>query len=386
MTNPPKGTLIPIFVLFVFFFFPYPEFSCDAKTMIEGRVFTEAGPLQGATVHAYTSYDAVISDRASDISAATSNEGQYKLQLPAGDYYMTAKGSKDGIRYFAYLGANPVHVGKENIWIAFMANEVKKPSYSTCSTGGPEVKGVVTYKGKPVKEASIAFYTLDTRKFKGIGYRTESVREDGAFQFSLPPNKYVIIARKTKGNEIGPLENGDLYCYYPSNPLEVKADQTVSIKIPCYPKANRTAFAASPAIKANDYPTVEKLADTRTFGIKGKVASSNGKAVKGIYVLAYPVDPANSEALSKTFTGIHEIENVARTDQNGNYFIPLDKDGNYAVIARSLLGSGTPKVDEVYGVYKHTFRKGVLFKKGQTIPNIDITVVTPLTQSAPETE
>ncbi len=374
-----KAKVFPISILYAFVFFL--AFPALAEIKIEGRVFTEAGPLKGATVYAYKSYRALISDIASGTSGTTDYQGQYKLQLAAGDYYMTAKGSRDGKQYFAYHGANPVHFGKENVWVAFMANEVKKPSYST---GDPEVKGVVTYKGKPVKNAYVAFYTLENRRFKGIGYRTEPVKDDGTFQFPLPPNKYVIIARKTHGNEIRPLENGDLYCYYPSNPLELKPGKIVSIEVPCYPKAERSAFAASPVIKANDYLTVEKLGTTHKFGIKGKITDSKGEPVKGIYVLAYRVNPANTLALAKTFTGTHETEDVGKTDQSGNYFIPLDKDGNYAVVARSILGAGTPKDSEIYGVYKDTYRKGVPFKKGQLIQNIDITVVTPLTAAGPK--
>lgn len=379
--EPLNGKVLPVTLLSFFLFFLYLASPCLAKTKIEGRVFTEGGPLQGATVYAYTSYDAVISGRASGISSKTDDLGQYKMQLPEGDYYMTARGTRDGRRYFSYHGANPVTAGRQNLWIVFMANEVKKPSYSA---GNAEVMGVVTYKGKPVKDAHIAFYTLENRRFKGIGYMTEPVQDDGTFHFSLPPNKYVVIARKTRGNEIRPLENGELYCYYPSNPVEIRAGQTVSIEVPCYPKAERSSFSTSPIIKTNDYLTVEQSGNGNEFGIKGTVTDSTGKPVKGIYVLAFKVDPANTPALAKTFKGTHETETVGKTDQSGNYFIPLDDDGNYAVVARSVLGAGTPKVNEVYGVYRDTFRKGLPFKKGQLIGNVNIIVVTPLSRTSPE--
>jgi hypothetical protein len=376
-----KEILPTVLVALLFFFYPVHTSAADIK--IEGRVFTESGPLKGATVHAYESYNGVISDTAFRVSDRTDNQGQYKLRLPQGEYYMTARGTKAGRRFFAYLGANPIRVNKENLWIVFMANEIKKPSYSN---GNAEVKGVVTFKGKPVKDAYIAFYTLESRKFKGIGYRTEQVKEDGSFLFPLAADKYVIIARKTTGNEIRPLDDGDLYCYYPSNPLDVKPGKLVSIEVPCYPKAERSSFASSPVIKANDYSTVKNLGDERKFGIKGKVTDSGEEPVKGIYVLAYKVDPANTPALAKTFRGIHETENITKTDQNGNYFIPLDDDGNYAVVARSMLGTGTPKGNEIYGVYKNTFRKGIAFKKGQIIQEINITVVTPLQGADPGVE
>ncbi len=372
-------SIIFIFIIFtILSFFLYPLYAATSATIkikIEGRVFTEKGPLPEARVYIYTSYEALISGTALQESGKTDNQGKYILQLSPGDYYMAAKGFRNGKRYFAYHGANPVHVGKENLWIAFMANAATKPDYSAGDTG---VKGVVTYKGKSVKNAYVAFYTLENRRFKGIGYKTETVKDDGTFSFPLPANKYVIIARKTVGNEIRPLEEGDLYCYYPSNPVEVKPDKVVSVDIPCYPKADRSSFVSSPKIKTDDYVILKNnVSDGPKFGITGKIANSKGEPVSGVYVLAYKVDPGNTTALAKTFRGVHETTNLGKTDQSGNYFIPLDDDGRYAVIARSMLGTGTPKLKEIYGVYKNTLRKGLPFKKGQLIKDIDITVVTP---------
>lgn len=349
--------------------------------IIEGRVFTESGPMKGAKVYAYKTYEDIKAASAFAISEATDEQGQYKLQVTEGEYYFVTRGSKDGKDFFSYFGGNPVNIGTENVWIAFMANESKPPSYSK---GVSSVKGIVTYKGKPVKGALIAFYTSENRKFRGLGFRTEAVKEDGTFDFSLPPNNYVIIARgKKDGEGFGPLKSGDLYCYYPGNPLEIKPDRTAQIEVPCYPKVERTSFVGSPMIKTNDYPTIENLAAKYKFGIKGKVTDMKGKAVKGIYVLAYKVDPANTFALATTFRGTHETENVGKTNESGNYFIPLDADGSYVIMARYILGGGTPKADEIYGFYNNTNRKGVTFKKGQLIDNINITVVTPVKQVDP---
>ncbi len=346
---------------------------------IEGRIFNELGPLKGAQVYVYKTYEDIKAGASVVISEPADEQGQYKLQLPEGEYYFTARGNRDGKEYFSYIGGNPVNVGTQNIWVVFLTNESKPPAYSNGTTA---VRGVVTYKGKPVKGALIAFYTSENRKFKGIGYRTEPVNEDGTFNFSVLPNNYVVIARKRTGeNAFGPLRNGDLYCYYPGNPIEVRPGSIAQIEVPCYPKVERTAFVASPMIKANNYKTAEELAGLDNFGIKGRVTDSKGAVVRGIYVLAYRVDPSNTFSLSSTFRGIHETENVGKTDERGNYFIPLDADGNYVIMARYRLGGGTPKIDEVYGFYNNTTRKGVPFRKGQVIENINITVVTPMRQS-----
>jgi len=360
-----------------------PVFSHAAK--IQGRVFTESGPVKGAMVYVYKSYPDIDKGAVFLRSDPSDEQGQYALQVPDGEYYFVARGSKNGKDFFSYVGGNPVNIGKENVWVVFMANESKPPSYSK---GASSVKGIVTYKGNPVKGALIAFYTLENRKFKGLGFRTEAVKDDGTFDFSLPPNKYVIIARQKKEGDktFGPLKSGDLYCYYPGNPVEVKPGRIAQIEVPCYPKVERTTFVASPVIKTNDYKTVDKLAGAYNFGIKGRVTNSRGEAVTGIYVLAYKVDPSNTFALASTFRGTHETENIGKTDEKGSYFIPLDADGDYVIMARYLLGGGTPKVNEVYGFYNNTTRKGVLFIKGHIIDDINITVVTPVKEVGPEAD
>jgi hypothetical protein len=364
-----------LFTIFISIVLPPP---ISHAAYIEGRVFNEVGPMKGAKVYVYKTYEDIRAGASFVTSEPADGQGQYKLQLPEGEYYFTARGNMDGKEFFSYLGGNPVNVGTQNIWVAFLTNESKPPVYSN---GATSVRGVVTYKGKPVRGALIAFYTSENRKFKGIGYRTEQVNEDGTFDFSVPPNNYVVIARKRDGeNGFGPLRNGDLYCYYAGNPLEVKSGRIAQIEVPCYPKVERTAFVASPKIKTNNYKTVQELAGIG-FGIKGRVMNSKGEAVKGIYVLAYRVDPSNTFALSSTFRGTHETENISKTDDSGNYFIPLDADGNYVVMARYRLGGGTPKVDEIYGFYNSSTRKGVPFRKGQVIDDVDITVVTPTRQS-----
>ena len=380
-------SLIKIIVFLPVFLFAslIPDLSCAAK--IEGRIFTESGPMKGAKVYAYRTYEDIKTTSAFAVSGAADELGQYKLQVTEGEYFLVARGSKDGKDFFSYLGGNPVNIGAGNVWISFLVNGSRPPVYSK-SNGTSAVRGVVNFKGKPVKGALIAFYTSENRRFKGLGFRTEVVKEDGTFNFSLPPNNYVVIARLKKEGEkaFGPLQRGDLYCYYPGNPIEIRPDRTVQVEVPCYPKVERTSFVGSPMIKTNDYPTIENLAAAYKFGIRGKVTDMKGREVSGINVLAYKVDPANTFALATTFKGTHETENIGKSDEKGNYFIPLDADGSYVIMARYILGGGTPKAEEIYGFYNNTNRKGVTFRKGQLLDNIDITVVTPVKRVAPETD
>ncbi|MBI5203470.1 MAG: hypothetical protein HZA11_00965 [Nitrospirae bacterium] len=345
---------------------PVSALADDVK--IEGRVFTESGPMQEARVYVYRSYGEIQGNTPLLVSGPADGQGAYKIHLPQGEYYFTARGSKDGKEFFAYHGNNPIKVETENIWVSLMTNEIKPSEYSD---GATSLKGVVTYKGKPVKGAYMALYTLENKRFKGLGFRTENIEEDGTFNLSVPPNKYIVIAKKMQGdNTIRPLKNGDLFCYYPQNPVEVKSDKTVQIEVSCYPKGDRKSFVDTPAIKANDYLTTENVIDRYKFGIKGKVVDIEGKPVPNVYVLAYR---GEYDTVFMMFHVSHGTEYASKTDTEGNYFIPIDSDGNFHILARNVLG-GSPHSGEVYGLYGGNPRHMASFKKGQIIENINIVV------------
>lgn len=327
-------------------------------------MFSFDGPVKGAVVYIYNNYGDLYAGTPLRSSQPTDKQGYYSLQVPDGEYYFIAKGLKDGKEFFSYHGRNPFIVKTKNIWLSFMVNEVKPPDYSD---GETSVKGIVTFKGSPVKNANVAFYLADTRRFKGLGIKTEHASENGTFNFYLSPDKYVVIARKMEGNKLGPLNNGGLYCYYPMNPLEVRQNKTVSIEIPCYPKGERDLFSDAPEIKNNNYLTVEKLLESEKFGIKGRVTTVDGRPLAGIHVFAYREEP--SSALIKKFYQTEDMEYTGKTDSEGNYFVPINSDGLYHIVARSAF-SGKPKTTEVFGLSK----QGIQFNKGQLIENINISV------------
>ncbi|MFZ2197309.1 MAG: right-handed parallel beta-helix repeat-containing protein, partial [Thermodesulfovibrionales bacterium] len=356
----------------VFFFVLFLFIMCNPlmaqAVIIEGRVFNESGPMKGAKVYAYKTYEDIGTNTPVTVSGPADENGVYKLQLPEGEYYFTSSGSDNGREFFSYHGNNPIKLETENAWLTLMATEVKPPVYSD---GVTSLRGVVTYKGKPLKDAYIALYTSENRRFKGLGFRTESIEEDGTFNLSLPPNKYVVIAKKMEAdNKIRPLRNGDLFCYYPSNPVEIKSDRTAQIEVPCYPKGDRHSFVATENIKENKYPTVEDLTEKYKFGIRGRVTDIEGKPLEGVYVLAYR---GNYDTVFMMFHVSHGTEYAGKTDKDGRYFIPVDSDGDFHVLARNTLG-GSPHSEEIYGLYGGNPRHIVSFKKGEVVENINIVV------------
>lgn len=338
------------------------------STIVEGRVFTQEGPLEEARVSVYRTYQDLIDGRPFATSEPSSAKGVYRMDLPSGEYYFTSRGEQEGKGYFSYHGNNPIKIEQHQVWVTLLANEVKKPVYAD---GVTSLKGVVTFRGIPVPDAFISLYTQENKRFKGLGFRTESIDDDGTFHLPVPPNKYILIARKMEGdNKIRPLRNRDLYCYYPDNPVEVKSDRSVTVEVPCYPKGDRDSFVDEPVVKASDAPTVEDLAKDYRFGIKGRVVDIEGRPLKDIYVLAYR---GNYETVFMMFHVSHGTEYAGRTDEKGNFFIPIDADGDYHILARDILG-GSPRSGEAYGLYGGNPRHIVRFKKGDIIENINVTV------------
>lgn len=338
---------------------------------IAGRIFTESGPLQGAVVNVFENYqDLVDQQNPFRTSEPSDKKGLYSLELIPGTYYFTAHGKNGEKKFAAYHGANPLSVRTKNLWITFMAHEVKEPVYTD---GDTSVQGIVLYKGRPVKGAHVAFYTTDARKFKGLGFLADkglgfmkAVDDDGTFFIPLVADKYVVIARKMKGkNEVRPLRRGDLFCYAPANPVDVKQNKNVRIEIPCYPKADRLAFIDSPQIKSNDFLTIDKSEDGESYGIKGKVTDGKGEPVADVYVIAYKTGDAS--------TPTREAENITRTDKEGKYFIPLQADGYFGLVVRDTLGAA-PGTNDLAGLYNEDPWKGINFKTGELIENINITI------------
>lgn len=355
---------------FLFLLLPLSAYSSAEPTKnlkIEGRVFTRFAPLVDARVIVYKSFADLESGKVLLQSAATDANGVYNLELPPGEYLFTARGKQGGKEFMGYHGNNPIRIDKENVWLSVMTNEIKPPEYTE---GPPSLAGIVTYKGEPVKDAYVAVYREGTPLLKGLGFRTESNLPDGTFNLLIPPGKFTVIAKKMIDKKrIRPLKEGDLYCYYPANPIEVPTDRTIKIEIPCYPKSDRTAFVNVPQIKNNDYTTLQKMSDLPRSGIKGKITDLEGKPVPGMYVMAHHQDTP----VFMMFNISHGTEYVTETDKDGNYFIPIDKEGNFYMIARNTLGGG-PHRGEIYGLYGDNAMHVVSLKKGELIEHIDIKV------------
>lgn len=341
---------------------PVPALAVPA--VITGRVLGLGGPVPGARVSAYVRYEDIKAGRPLAESAPADVEGRYRLALEPGRHFLVARGSRGDEELFAYHGNNPVRV-EGDTWVTLLANRVTALRHAE---GAPGLKGIVTYKGKPVGDAYLSIYKSGTSTFKGLGFRTGSVDSGGRFDVPLQPGSYVVIAKRIAGDRGNrPPREGDLYCYAPGNPLEVPADTAVTVEVPCYPKDSRETFVAVPPLKPPGLKPVEHTATGGRAGLAGTVRDPSGTPLPEMLVLAYPA----TKPVFLTYHLSHGSEHLAETGADGSFFIPLEKSGDYYLVARERLGDG-PHRGELFGLYNGTPRHAVTFDRDAPAVAVDI--------------
>jgi len=343
-----------------------PTCLLAAEMTVKGRVFTEKGPFPGAKVYAYNSFADFQGGKPPEATATADPDGVYKMNLKPAPYYFIARGELDGSKYFAYHGANPIKVNNDKLWLSLLTNQEKPVEYVAGATG---VEGRITYKGKPVDGAYVALYAPG-KKNKGLGVKTESAGKDGNFKIAAMPGSYVIQAKKNfKGLSNRPLQKGDLFCYNANNPLEVREGTSARIELSCFPVNDRSSFATAPMVKGDDYKTFAENRSSSKSGIRGRVTFMDGKPAGNIAVQAYKL----TVPVTQMYHFAHGTENSTITSDAGEYFIPIDEDGDYGMVARNILGNG-PFRDEIFGFYQGNSRYAVTFKAGAITDNINISV------------
>lgn len=353
-----------LFLVVCALFQSFPGGVTAAEMTIKGRVFTEAGPMPNAKVFAYSVLDDLQNQKPPAALATTDGQGVYKMNLKSGSYFFVARSELGGRNYFAYHGANPIKINTDKLWISLLANQEKTVEYIAGATG---IEGRITYKGKPVDGAYVALYTPG-KKNKGLGVKTESAGKDGNFKVSARPGSYVVLAKKNfKGMSNRPLQKGDFFCYNSNNPLEVKEEHATRIELSCFPVNDRASFAAAEMVKEDDYVTIAESKILSGSGIRGRVTDPAGKPIPNIAVQAYLL----TVPVTQMFHFAHGTEFGTITDDDGRYFIPIDDDGDYGVLARNILGDG-PHRGDVFGFYQGNSRYAVSFKKGMMSDNINI--------------
>jgi hypothetical protein len=369
-----KRILFILSAMFVTAAFCIPAMAADSAKLVneahvgtgfEGRVVWEGQVLGGARVYAYKNFDDVLAYKPLAVSAPTADDGTYRMDLPAGKYYLVAKkrekATEDGPLsvgdYHSFHGSNPInaapgvytHVGFS------MLKETEPVVYEDSSDpGSGTLRGEVTYMGKPLDGVYVILYLDAKTEFKGLGYSSSPpTGKTGRFRVDfLPESDYFVIARKrANGAGAGPLTDGDYFGYYVGNPVTVKGGKSARISFELLSKAGEIGKDDS------------LFRDTGTQ-IRGRITDKDGHVVKGVYAFAYE---------EKVMAHKRPSFISREVDDKGNYAINLSGAGTYYIGARSSYGD-SPGMGEWYGRYDVTADHSVAVKAGEHVEGINMTV------------
>ena len=351
---------------------------------LEGVIFSNSGPVPDSVVTAYPDYFSLINHEKGIKSGPGEKEGQFKIDLPPGVYYLIATGETNNRQLFSYHGVNPITISGEYNWLPFFLVEESNPVCT--SDQGQGIGGTVSYRGEPLDHGVVSVYQRQDGKFRGMGLLTNTINEDGKFRFNLEPGSYVVIARKKKAERgIGPVLPGDLFCYPSANPITINVDQLCELGIQCYPRDDLETYLDDTAVNPQGRKhevrrdaslwdltpeTAQIVSSEKPAIIEGRVVDLEGKPVEDLIVTAYPsmgISPFQMHVLRLI------TDNMARTDHNGNYRIELPGGGTFYLQARQKIGEA-PDRQEYYGLYEGNHNHSININSGESRSGINILV------------
>lgn len=298
-----------------------------ADSGVRGRVAWRGELIPDVKVRAYRKIADIATRSQVAVSAPTDLDGLYQLELPPGNYVLTASSGSDDPQpgnYFCYYSGSPVQVpeqGYRNVGF----NLIRIPEVkSVAQTERSGIYGELTFQDELLEQAYLYVYKDPSRYFKGPGYFIQPVAR-GSFRLNLPPGDYYLLARKReRGGQFGPIETGDYFNYYYGNPIHIGAGEVHEVKI----------------------ETVTRLSmleeDTVDFqGVRGQVVDHAGQPLAGLYVFAYR---------DAGMTGTPDHFSTP-TGADGRFEINLPDHGQYYLLARQAFG-GPADVAELYGKFQ----------------------------------
>lgn len=290
----------------------------------------------------------------------TGGDGIALVELPPGRFFLVARWTRDGDysrrpgpgdRY-AWFGGNPVYArgGGRDLFVG-IEEILPPPDTVTAEPGMTGAAGVVFLDGVPVEGVHVSAYAKADGAFRDLGFAASSpTGADGGFVLDLPPGEYYLVARKREGGGVaGPLRKGDLFGYFPGNPVTVPEGGVVRASI----AATRLKMRNIPSY-ASGYPAAAT--------IEGRIVDRSGNPVRGAYAALYD----NPDLLNRP------VFLSDRTGGDGKYLLPVPVPGRYYLGARSGYG-GSPSAGDVYGRYEGNAEHAVTIRDGDRLA-IDLTV------------
>jgi hypothetical protein len=203
--------------------------------------------------------------------------------------------------------------------------------------------GVVTGRvqlkdGTPLSHGEIYFFEADSQierpvvgKFWKVPGAIEKLDGSGSFSAELDEGTYYVAAiKRTVKDRLGPPQDGDLFL--PSHDkkgvyrtVTVRADATSDIG---------TIKGAERYYKKN-FRYKGKLT-----AMEGKIVTTEGAPVKGMYVFAYTDESMRGRPLFVS----------EQSAKDGRFFLPVDTGRTFFLKTRDIYAGGTPKAGALVGV------------------------------------
>jgi hypothetical protein len=286
--------------------------------VIEGKVLLRKERVTGAVVSAVS--DLGVTGREKGFSAVTIGDGSFRIVLPPGNYYLSARKDPD---FAGFFGGNPVTVRADMVSrVAFRGvNWSGKTIFRDAEDTGLE--GLALQDGRPVPGAVVQVFLDAAGHFRGPGYATAPVGADGRFHLPLPPGRYYVLARVRRGEgKTGPLRIGDRYAWYPGNPLYLPEGKMAEVELSFLEvekDPSRVIGEASHAVE-----------------VSGSVLDGGGRPVTGAYACLYE----SPEPLGQP------VFVSDPTDATGAFTVRVTRPGDYWLVVR--LEIGRPLVTNEY--------------------------------------
>lgn len=298
---------------------------------VVGRAVLGRELVGGAEISAYPLTPGGFGPLTGEKPAATvktAQDGTYRLSLKPGQYVLEAVKRSSPAKsqrplpgdLYSLHSANPVTVVKGK-WTGLTFQLSKVAGEKRARGESSAIKGRLTHKGEPASRAYLYFYNSAKGNFKGPADILQPV-EKGSFSVRVAPGKYFLIGRKrAKGGSTGPVEPGDLFSFYPLNPVTVGQGEEAEVEVELLER-------------------LEELVDDLNVsykGVKVKVVGEKGEPLGGRYVLAYPKKDRSGPPLA---TG-------GPTGPDGTVYLNAPKEAVYLRVRQEL--GGKPEEGESYG-------------------------------------
>jgi len=288
------------------------------------------------------------------LAVTAGEDGGFRAEAPPGSYYAVAEGTFERTPVFAFSGQNPIRIESGPRWLGMKAVPVAVPEVRPGEPGrGAVVGGEVVSEGVPVENAFVYVYSGADSGFKGMGIAmSPPTGPDGRFEIEqLPESAYFLVARRRgAGGMTGPLEQGDLYGFYPGNPAYLKEGAATVVRLDLVEKEKALSYS-------------EVTSGTETV-LRGRVVDRGGRPQAGVYAFVYD---------DRVFGHQRPYGHSGRTGADGTFAIYLDRPGTFYLGARENFGN-SPKPGERFGFYDGTPDHALTAAAGKAVEGLTIVV------------